>query len=428
MVSIRTGAWYGDHEVDLDMPDTWQVDVARPETPCPLSDEQIVNALEHPIDQPPIRELVRGKSRPMIIVDDLTRPTPAARILPFVLDQVQQGGIAQSNVTILLATGTHGPPPGDALSRKLGERAAASCRVLVHDDRHNLATVGRTSFGSRLVVNRELLASDQLIGIGGIYPQHSTGFGGGSKLLLGAMGRQTIVALHYGHPSMDGSYCTDNDFRRDLDEMARLVGFETLITAHLDANREVVRLVCGNHFKYYEESVRFSREAYRAPLPGDADVVVANAYPMDVSLTFMRSKGIIPLQHARPGASRVVVASCSEGIGLHGLFPFMSQSRLQRPRHLARTIAVGDRRALAGRAVRRLFSKSASATTAEHTNPIWLYVPAEAAGRLPDCIPGMTALYSWSDVIQRLEAEQRALPRVRALVYACAPLQVLGPT
>jgi nickel-dependent lactate racemase len=423
MVSLRTGAWYGDHQVDLTLPDTWDVDVATPATPCPLSDQQILNALEHPVDQPPIRELVRGKNRPMIVVDDLTRPTPAARILPFVLDQIQQGGIAPSSVTILLASGTHGPPAATALARKLGERAAATCRVLVHDDQHNLATVGRTSFGSRLAVNRELLASDQLIGIGGIYPQHSAGFGGGSKLLLGAMGRQTIVALHYGHPSMDGSYRTDNDFRRDLDEMARLVGFETLITVHVDANREIVRLVCGNHFKYYAEAVRFSREAYSAPLPGDSDVVVANAYPMDISLTFMRSKGIIPLLGAQPGASRVVIASCNEGIGLHGLFPFMSQSRFQRPRHLVRTIAVGDRRALARRAVRRWFGKPPPRP--QHTNPIWLYVPPDAAGKLPDCIPGMTALYSWSEVIQRLEAEQQTRKRVRGLVYACAPLQVL---
>jgi nickel-dependent lactate racemase len=423
MVAIRTGAWYGDHPIELKMPDTWDVDVANPATPRPLSDRQIVDALDHPVDQPPIRELVRGKSRPTIVVDDLTRPTPAARILPFVLDQIQQGGIAPSNVTILLASGTHGPPAADAVRRKLGERAAATCRVLQHDDRHKLAAVGRTSFGTRLVVNRELLASDQLIGIGGIYPQHCTGFGGGSKLLLGAMGRQTIVALHYGHPSMNGSYRTDNDFRRDLDAMARLVGFETLITVHVDANREIVRLVSGNHFQYYAEAVRFSREVFRAPLPVDADVVVANAYPMDISLTFMRSKGIIPLLSARPGASRVVVASCSEGVGIHGLFPFMSQSRLERPRHLARTITVGDRRALARRAVRRLFGKAAR--KAEHNNPIWLYVPPEVAGRLPDRIPGLTALYSWSEVVRRLEAEQCAQPRVRALVYACAPLQVL---
>ena len=69
---------------------------------------------------------------------------------------------------------------------------------------------------------------------------------------------------------------------------------------------------------------------------GDADVVISAAYPIDVSLTFMRSKGIIPLLHAAPGASRVLVAACPEGVGHHGLFPFVPNPQRWRYRHMAR--------------------------------------------------------------------------------------------
>jgi len=56
-----------------------------------------------------------------------------------------------------------------------------------------------------VLVDREVLAGDPMIGVGGVYPQHSTGFGGGTKLALGVLGKRSIVALHYGHLSMDGS-------------------------------------------------------------------------------------------------------------------------------------------------------------------------------------------------------------------------------
>jgi lactate racemase len=315
VVALRTAAWYGDRPLPLELPAGWRVTTLRPSTPPPLDDHQIALALERPVGQPPLRELARGRSRPLVIVDDPTRPTPAGRVLPVVLRHLAEAGIPAGAVRVLVATGTHGPPRPEALAAKVGPEAAAACRLLVHDHTRGLARVGRTSFGTPVLVNREVLASDLVIGVGGIYPQHSTGFGGGAKLALGVLGKRSIVALHYRHPSMDGSYEVGNDFRRDLDQVAAMVGLHTSVSVHVDADRRPVRVVCGDHRRSYPETVAFSQRAYRAPGPGSADVVIANAYPIDVSLTFMRSKGITPLLLAKPGASRVLVSACSEGGG-----------------------------------------------------------------------------------------------------------------
>ncbi len=201
---LRTEAWYGDREIEIVFPDRWHVSVHTPKTPAPLSDVEIDEALRYPVGQDSISCLARGRSRPLIIVDDLTRPTPAARVVPAVLRQLEEAGIAASDVTILLATGTHRGTSPEALAKKVGPGAATSCRLLVHDDAR-VTKVGRTSFGTPVFVNRAVLASDYVLGIGGVYPQHSTGFGGGSKLALGVLGRRSIARLHYGHPSMEGS-------------------------------------------------------------------------------------------------------------------------------------------------------------------------------------------------------------------------------
>ncbi len=145
---LRTEAWYGDREIEIVFPDRWHVSVHTPKTPAPLSDVEIDEALRYPVGQDSISCLARGRSRPLIIVDDLTRPTPAARVVPAVLRQLEEAGIAASDVTILLATGTHRETSPEALAKKVGPGAATSCRLLVHDDARELTKVGRTSFGT----------------------------------------------------------------------------------------------------------------------------------------------------------------------------------------------------------------------------------------------------------------------------------------
>jgi lactate racemase len=120
---------------------------------------------------------------------------------------------------------------------------------------------------------------------------------------------------------MNGRYDIDNDFRTDLADVARLIGLRWMVMVHVNGRRQIVRLVSGDPEHAYPAAAAFSRERFAAPLPKDADVVVANAYPMDVSATFMRSKGVIPLLRAPSGASRLLLAACPEGVGHHAFSP-----------------------------------------------------------------------------------------------------------
>ena len=79
---LRTAAWYGDRVVELPVPDGWDLAINAPRTPPPLSDSEIDAALRDPVGQEPISRLAADRARPLIIVDDLTRPTPADRIVP----------------------------------------------------------------------------------------------------------------------------------------------------------------------------------------------------------------------------------------------------------------------------------------------------------------------------------------------------------
>jgi nickel-dependent lactate racemase len=419
-----------------------------PSTPAPIGDEEIRSAVDAPAGQRPLRELAAGKRRPLIILDDLTRPTPADRVVPHLLRHLDDAGVPRSEVRIMLGSGAHGVAPIEAVVRKAGPEAA-ECRAVVHDAWRRGVRVGTTSFGSPVIVDSEVAASDLLIGVGGVYPQHSVGFGGGSKLVLGVLGRRSIVSLHYSHPSVAGSYDLDNDFRRDLDEMARIAGLSTIVTIHVDALRRPVRVICGDPASTYADSAAFSRTAYAAPRPDGYDVVVSNAYPMDVSLTFSRSKGLAPLAYAADTASKVLIAACSEGLGLHRLFPYLNGPRFETQVHQLRRLAtihpgsVPRRLMHKGRAAMRRLVRTTPAAHIAHVaqparrqafagelkanvrRPVHLWTPLAPRGSLPDVIPDFQRHASWHAVIDAAQAEQQGRSRVRVAVYPCAPLHCL---
>lgn len=442
-VEVRTGIWGEDKLISLDFPDSWDVKTYWPDTPAPLSNEQLEKIIESPQGQPPLRELAKGKQRPCIIVDDLSRPTPTYRVLPILLSHFADAGIPADRVRIVVGTGTHGHQDQTSLRKKLGDQAMDQCEVLVHSDLKNVKKIGKTSFGTPVYVDRDVLDCDLIIGVGGVYPQHSTGFGGGGKLALGILGRRSIMGLHYTHPAVGGKYIIDNDFRKDVTEMAKMIGLDTIYILHVNALMDVVSLMAGDHYSYYPKAAAFSHDRFLAPVAeNDVDLVIANAYPLDISFTFMR-KGYKPLVAAPRSAMKIMIASAYEGIGHHGLFQHVKPPRTLRLRLLYRKLAaMGLKRIMLKvfqRIMRRLAKTTHSKNTAgsssqnqqgdmvraipNNTDHLWVYRTSSSDAKLPD-VDSMTVMTSWKDILQEV-IQQRGNENLKVRIYPCAPLQTV---
>ena len=432
-IELRTGVWYQDRPLRLSFPDDWKVSTFWPDTPAAMSDDEIRAQFSKPIGQPPLWQQAKSTKSPVVIVDDLSRPTPLYRIMPFVLEEFAKAGVEKSRIKVIVATGTHGRQSRDALTRKLGAVTMASCTVTIHDDRRRCRFIGRTSFGTPVFVNRDVLDSDFIIGIGGVYPQHTTGFGGGSKLGLGVLGRKTIAHLHFGHRSVGGTYNVENDFRRDLDEIAAMIRLKSLITAHVDSRQQLVALLCGDHFAYYSKAVAFSRDRYDAPAADEYDLVIANAYPSDVSFFFMR-KSMKPLHCAPRSATKVIVSSNHGGLGRHGLYQPGKNKRLNDYRTLYARLSTRPRRELLAKALRRLAiwkrpvqSRKKNISTTPSSNGgerVYLYTP-------PGGVTGLSRdksiieINAWDDVIELARREHRPRNYLNVAIYPCASLQCI---
>ena len=96
LVRLPQLAWYGTKELELPLPDSWQVEVynmAGFDRPAMKLDE-IKVAIANLIGSPPIRELARGKNEVVIIFDDMTRVTRVAELVPFVLEELAETKVA----------------------------------------------------------------------------------------------------------------------------------------------------------------------------------------------------------------------------------------------------------------------------------------------------------------------------------------------
>jgi len=85
-------SWY-DEELELELPDAPKVVHAPPADAPAIGDEEIRAAFMNPIGTRRISELAGGRKTVTVVVDDLTRPTPAWRIAPFLLEELRAGGI-----------------------------------------------------------------------------------------------------------------------------------------------------------------------------------------------------------------------------------------------------------------------------------------------------------------------------------------------
>lgn len=325
-LQLRTKAWFGDESLAIDLPPLWNVVEVGPEDKPALSAEVIRETLQQPIGTPTLAEIAKGKTKAVILIDDLTRPTPAADLLPLLIEELTRVGLPERDITIMLAGGTHPPASVEDMVKKVGSALSPAIRVMAHDSRGDLVDLGVSPGGLPLQLNRTVMECDLKIGVGCIYPHPIAGFSGGAKIILPAIcGVETTRMMHdYLRGSRERGGSIHTELRQDMIAVARQVGLDFIANVTLNHRREISGLFAGDVVQAHEEGVRAAQRMYAVSVLPQADVVVADMYPFDTSWQFAQDRGMWPIEQARQGASRVVIAACPLGLGTHELFPVAS--------------------------------------------------------------------------------------------------------
>lgn len=321
---------YGKQEVAGHVPDANLENVYVPQAVDACSDPaaEIRRALKQPLDTRPLPDVVQAGEQVVILVDDHTRTTPAADILPLVLDDLRAGGIEDQDVTILITHGTHRPSTEEEVRRKVGDQIYGRYRIAQHrcSDEESQVYVGLTSRGTPVWVNRLVVEADRRVGIGHIGPSPYAGYSGGSKLILpGVAALDTIdanhsfVALGFRHPGRVDVPC-----RLDIQEAGAMVAMDLVVDVVLCQDERIARAFAGTPDRVFEEGVAFARRVYEVPCPRNLNVALTAGYPYDIDLY----QAVRAVEYAdavvREGGSILLVAACPEGVGGDDFYQLMA--------------------------------------------------------------------------------------------------------
>lgn len=211
----------------------------------------------------------------------MTRPTKQYQMLPAVLNELQSGGLRNDQIVFVMATGAHHGRLLTDFQKKLGPEIPEKYLVFNHLCYENLVDLGKTSRGTPVHINSEVMSCDLKITLGAMMPHFGYGFGGGSKMIVpGVAGIDTITNNHRIMKGTGPGKVDENIRRLDSEEAAGKVNIDFIINGIFNANCDITGLVCGDLVNAHREGIKTARKHYATKLIKDADIVIGNGYPM----------------------------------------------------------------------------------------------------------------------------------------------------
>ncbi len=327
---MKTVLKWGKEEITLSLPDKNVLGVLEPTGGTPVGDlgEATADLLKNPTAGPSLEELVKelAPRSAAVIVNDMTRSTPSALMLPAVLEELDRLGVPAEGVTIVVATGTHRPMTDEETSAIVGPAVFARYRVENHDcDAPDLADLGTLSAGNRFRVNRTVAEADLRIAIGEVLLHYYAGFAGGRKSIFpGVAGRETIMDNHrkMTAPGVEIGVVDGNVLSEELSEaVEKFCPLHFILNCVSDSSKHIIRIVGGDWKAAWREGIATFRKYNFAPISKKADVVFLSAggFPKDINMYQAHKALYMASRAVRPGGTLVFFAELAEGYG-HKVF------------------------------------------------------------------------------------------------------------
>jgi nickel-dependent lactate racemase len=316
---------YGKEEVQLPLSDKNILQVLNLKEQEVLSnpEEKLKYLLKNPIGSPSLKELIFQKKaqKILIIVNDITRPTPYKIILPPLLNELDEIGVNKEDIKFIIATGIHRDNSKEELSNIFGEDIISTYKFINHNaDSPDLHYLGKLKSGNELWVNLLVSETDFIITTGVIVPHYFAGFSGGRKSILpGICGRKTIEDNHakMTHPNARAGNLRGNPVHEEMQEAAEKVGVDFNINVVINENHKIVEIVAGGLFESWQRGVEVCKKIFLCPIKQKAEVVIVSAggYPKDINVYQAQKSLDNAYQAVKPGGTIILLAECTEGYG-----------------------------------------------------------------------------------------------------------------
>jgi nickel-dependent lactate racemase len=315
---------YGNKKIIFNLADRNVAGVLSASKIIPLENpvSKLEELLERPINTDSLDQLIKIKKakKILIVVNDITRPTPYDFILPPLLAKLEQAGIKNDNIIFIIATGAHRGNTREENIKIFGKELVSSYNFINHSCDDDLIDLGRLASGNRLLVDSIIKEIDFIVTTGVIVPHYIAGFSGGRKAILpGICGKETIENNHANmiHPNAVTGNLTENPVHEEMTEAAKRIGVDFNINVVTDEDGNIIDIVVGDLFSSWARGVEICKNTYFAPIQEKSEVVIVSAggYPKDINMYQAQKALDNAYQAVKPGGTIVLIAECLEGIG-----------------------------------------------------------------------------------------------------------------
>lgn len=201
---------YGDAKMPIEVPDTATIfHLGKDNIDPPEVDpwEATRQALAHPLEMPPLRELVKKNSRVVIAFPDRVKGGAHEKAhrrvsIPIIVEELQKAGVELKNIKLLCAIGLHRKNTKEELYWYLGREIVDAFwpdRLLMHDaeDPDGIVEYGYDEMGNVVNVNRHIAEADLAIMIGHVQGNPYGGYSGGYKMCVTGVTTWRSIRCHH---------------------------------------------------------------------------------------------------------------------------------------------------------------------------------------------------------------------------------------
>ena len=295
----------------------------------PLTDGEIGEAFEAPIESSRLEDHFSAGDSVLIVVSDATRATASAQIVNLLTRRLIQSGVTLSDLGIIFATGIHRPVTSEEKIELLTPFIAQRVKTFDHAayDASQLVLLGTTERGTPIEVNRALMDFSAVVITGAIGFHYFAGFTGGRKSLCpGLASARTIAATHMlafdfekgGRRAGVGPSLLDgNAVHEECERIAAMIKPRFAINTVVDQRGRAVGVYAGDWRAAHREGCREYLVDHSMKIKTKRAIVIVSCggSPYDINL-IQAHKALDMAAHAcMDGGTIIFVAECSDGFG-----------------------------------------------------------------------------------------------------------------
>ncbi|MFW9951940.1 MAG: nickel-dependent lactate racemase [Candidatus Thorarchaeota archaeon] len=321
---------YGKKGLEIKIDPSWNCTFIKPKNQIVLTNpvRSIRKAIQNPLGTLSLEDIIKNKKKVnsiCIVVSDATRPVPSHLIIEALIMELENLGLGNDLITILIATGLHRPSNGKEIERIVGKKYYGKIKVMNHNakDLNSLQYIGDFKDGIPIYINKLFLESDLKIIVGYVEPHFFFGFSGGSKAIIpGIAGKDTIMFNHSAENiaspySRFGLY-KSNPMAKMSSDLVKQIGIDFIVNVCINEKHQITKVAAGELEKVHKALVNYQLEHIFTNLKKPFDIVVCGngGYPLDLNLYQAVKSMAIGELAVRHGGTIISVNECSDGIGI----------------------------------------------------------------------------------------------------------------